>query len=459
MRPRIRKGVPVNKDKHVARGGALSVNRITLTAVAAGVALAALVILLAGFSRAEAATLLKGSFRGDAYATFANAEAGPVATQLGRSAYQPCPCVGTRGKTLSNTVDGVEAGEDGRVLKADATLSTVRTTRGANKATVRNASEVTGLDAFDGLITADAVRAVANVSANRSAINSSPNGSTFVNLVINGTAIPADVDPNTRVKLPGIGYVLLKSVERSGNKNVGRINVDMITVVVTRNNDFGLPIGSRIVVAHALAGFVRSEPAVVVGGQAYVSTATATTDDVKNRFGKAAFITMGCEGTNGKTRSNNVNLLDVGDLLSADTGKTTAFGGPTKSGTVAKTTANVENLFFLDDLIRADAITVVAQDRFANGKRTSSTNGTKFANLVVAGVPVAVNPPPNTRLKLPGIGYVVVNEQKIPDPRSTDKLQVNGLHVFVTRENRLGLPAGTEVIVAHAESSAVKFRR
>ncbi|MBA3349240.1 MAG: hypothetical protein H0T12_01670, partial [Actinobacteria bacterium] len=38
---------------------------------------------------------LKGSFRGNAYGTFANAAAGNIATQLGRSAYIQCRCNGT----------------------------------------------------------------------------------------------------------------------------------------------------------------------------------------------------------------------------------------------------------------------------------------------------------------------------------------------------------------------------
>jgi hypothetical protein len=416
------------------------------------------VLLSMSATQSDAATLFKGSFRGNAYGTFANAEAGPVATQLGRSAYQPCPCQGTGGKTLSNTVDSVEAGENGRALKANVTLSTVFTEKSSTSARVRNTSKVTGLNALDGLITADAIKAVANTSANTSSIKSSPNGSEFVNLKIAGQQIAADVDPNTRVNLRGIGYVLLKSVKQGGNgERLGTITVDMLTIVVTKDNSFDLPIGSRIVVAHAFSGFSRNEPDVIVGGKAYAAEALATTDEVKNRVGKAAFITMGCEGTNGKIRTNNVNTLDVGGVLSAGTGVTTAFGGPTSTGTVAKTTARVENLSLLDGLITADVVQAVAKDTFRNGERTSSTEGSRFANLEVAGLPIGVNPDPNTKVTLPGIGFVVINEQKVPDPTSTARLQVNGLRIKVTKNNTLGLPVGTQIVVAHADSTAVRF--
>jgi hypothetical protein len=235
-----------------------------------------------------------------------------------------------------------------RTLSSNGKLSTVFTEKTSSSARVKNTSTVTGLNGFDGAIKADAIKAVANTSANATTINSTPTGSEFLNLRIAGKAVRSDVAPNTRVNLPGVGYVLLKSVKKDGNgQNLSKITVDMLTVVVTKTNNFDLPVGSRIVVAHAVSGFSRTEPAVILGGQAYAATALTTTNDItandiKNRVGKAAFVVIGCEGTGGKTRTNNVNTLDVGDVLSSGTGKTTAFGGPslTEPGTVeARTTA------------------------------------------------------------------------------------------------------------------------
>jgi hypothetical protein len=427
-------------------------------------ALALLFVALVGADRGEAApTLLKGSFRGHAYATFANAEAGPVAATLGRSAFQPCPCRGTNGETRSNTVDSVATTDNGRTLRANGTLSTVFTEKSATSARVKNTSKVAGLSAFkevgqEPLIQADAIKAVANVSANASAMKSSSEGSTFLNLRIAGNPIEADVAPNTRVELPGVGHVILKGVSRGGDgERLRTIQVEMLTVVVEENNTFGLPVGSRVVVAHAVAGFSRNVPEVIVGGNAYAAAATATTDVIKNRVGRAAFITMGCAGTGGKTKTNNINTLDVDEVLSSGTGVTTAFGGPTSSGTVAKTTARVQDLSLLNGLISADAVKAVAKDTFRDGKRISSTKGTQFVELAVAGQAIPVDVAPNTRIDLPGIGFVIVNEQMVPDPNSEARLQVNGLRVQVTQDNALGLPKGTRIIVAHAESTAVRF--
>jgi hypothetical protein len=144
-------------------------------------------------------------------------------------------------------------------------------------------------------------------------------------------------------------------------------------------------------------------------------------------------------------------------VLSSGTGKTTAFGGPTTSGTVAKTTATVQNVELLGSLIVADTVKAVAQDTFRNGQRFSSTQGTKFIGLEVAGEVVPVDVEPNTRIDLPGIGFVIINEQKLPAPGSTARTQVNGLRVVVNKNNTLGVPVGTQIIVAHADSTAVRF--
>jgi hypothetical protein len=423
-----------------------------------GLLIGVMVVLGTSATQSDAATLLKGSFRGHAWATFANAEAGPVATTLGRSAFQPCPCKGTDGKTLSNTITSVATTDEGRALKADVTRSTVMAKKETSSAVVKNTSKVTGLSAFDGAITADAIKAVANTSANASTIKSTPRGSTFVNLEIAGEPIDANVAPNTQVDLPGVGQVTLKSVRRNGDgERLGKITVEMLTVVVTEANSFGLPVGSRIVVAHAVSGYSRTDVKAELGGQAYAASALTTTDLIKNRVGRAAYVVVGCEGTGGKVRTNNVNSLDVGQTLSSGTGTTSAYGKQLATGGEAKTTATVEDLSLLNGLITADAVKAVAQDKLSDGQRTSSTEGSGFVNLIVGGILVPLDAAPNTRLSLPGIGYVIVNEQKVPtSPTSTARVQVNGLRIVINKVNALGLPVGTQIIVAHADATAVR---
>lgn len=68
---------------------------------------------------------------------------------------------------------------------------------------------------------------------------------------------------------------------------------------------------------------------------------------MSNKIGKAALVTIGCDGTGGDTKTNTVADLDVGTTLKIGTGDTTAFGGPNGSGTIARTTATVEDVSLL----------------------------------------------------------------------------------------------------------------
>ncbi|MCL6439572.1 MAG: hypothetical protein K6T51_13270 [Rubrobacteraceae bacterium] len=440
-------------DPHTARGAPTRLLAIVLSGV-----LIAVFALFFSVGRAGAAALIKGSFQGNAYATYANAKAGPVATSLGRSAFIPCPCNGTNGKTLSNTVDSVKAPANGRVLSAGVTRSTVYARKGATSAAVHNSSKVAGVSLFKGLIRADAIKAVANTSANTKKITSNARGSRLVNLRIAGKPVKANVSPNSKVGLPGIGYVELKHVQKGGNgRQAGRISVDMLTVVVTRNNKFGLPVGARIVVAHAASGFSRTQPRANLGGQAYAAYAKTSSPLLANQVGRAAFVFVGCQGTGGKVKRNTVSGVGAGKILSLGAGDTTAYGRQLVSGGVAKTSAKVAGVNLLGGIIRADAITAAAQDTYRKGVRTSSTAGSRFANLRVLGLPLPVNVRPNTKISLPGIGYVVINQQIIPKPTSKARTQVNGLHVYVTTKNLLGIPVGTEIIVAHADTKAYRF--
>jgi hypothetical protein len=193
-----------------------------------------------------------------------------------------------------------------------------------------------------------------------------------------------------------------------------------------------------------------------VGGQAYAASANAAIGSVlRNQIGKAALVTIGCEGTGGKTLTNNVASLAVGTTLRTGTGVTTAFGGPNGGGsTIARTTARVESASLLNGLISFAAITAVAEDRFSGGLHTRSASGTQILGLRVLGLPVAATVAPNTRIDLPLLGFVIVNERIIPAASANGVTQVNGLRIVVNTANSLGLPVGSEIIVAHADANA-----
>jgi hypothetical protein len=398
---------------------------------------------------AAQASDLPGVFRGNAYATSANVKAGAIATTLARGAFQNCPCQGTGGKIKTSEVDTISAAP---ILSASQTVSTAYTTKTASTAEVQNTSAVKNLSALGGLVTADSITSIATVNAAKKTIATSSDGSGFVNLVIAGQSIPATVPANTVVPLPGIGSVTLNKTVTSGNmKKSGEIDVEMMSIDVTATNGLSLPVGAQIVIAHAVAGFSRKEPPAAFDGQAYATAGNAALgDDLNNKIGKGAFLAIGCQGTNGKTKTNSVASRNINGLLNTGDGETTAFTGVESGAQVARTTSTISNVGLLGGLIQVNALQAVATSSLQNGKTTGSADGSGFNGLTIAGINVPATIPPNTKLTLPGIGNVIVNEQTVNKDGS---VTANGLHIIVTSFNLMGLPVGSEVIVAHASAA------
>ncbi len=159
---------------------------------------------------------LTGAFDGNAYASFANAKAGQIGASFDRSAFVSCICEGTDGKVVTKEVDGIKAGDNGSDLRAQQTISTTFTQKTDTTAEVQNTSTINGMNALGGMITADNLKASADISATASTMTPSSSGSTFTNLKIAGQAIPDQVPPNTVVTLPGIGTATLNKIATQG---------------------------------------------------------------------------------------------------------------------------------------------------------------------------------------------------------------------------------------------------
>lgn len=407
-----------------------------------------------------AAGPLYGSFRGESYGTFANATAGQLATTLGRSAYIGTGCAGTGGVTRTNSIDDIQSNDSGKSFRAEKLYTTVFTIKTETTALNRDTAKVSGLNTLNGAVRATSVFAVARTSATTTTASSTFTESRFENLVVAGRAISTSVPPNTRVDIPGFGHAILKQTIASGDgKNSSELTVNMIVINITVANSLKIPVGSQIIVAHAKSGFIRTQPPYVVNGQAYATYARSTSTLVENRLGRSAAIGMGCQGTGGNTRTNNINANSYTNVLTTGTGTTTAYGLVQSTGTRALMTANVQKVNLLGGSITADGVKAVSESRYASGRGTNSTAGSQFLNLRVLGVftpTTAVQP--NTRVELPGIGYAILYEVKQSASTSGSRTLVNMIHMYVTNgANNLGLPAGTEVIVASADSSTNRF--
>jgi hypothetical protein len=400
------------------------------------------------------AAVLQGSFGGHAYGAHASGALGLGSFAIDRAANRALACEGTKGRTRSATLNGLSAGPDKDVMLGTM-RSSVFSEKTATSAVVRNVARVSAVDLLGGIITADAVRAVASINATESSMSHSANGSRFENLSILGNLIPANVAPNTTIPLPGLGSVTLKRVVPLGNfVDRGRVTVEMISIAIAEANAFSLPVGAKIVVAHAVAGFNRDAPDLAnVGGSAYLSEANSEVgEDVQNSIGRLAALHLSCGGTDGRVRTREAATLTVDNILALGEGTTTAFSDETETATVATMTADVEGVHLLGGIVTIGAVRAVASDRFESGVRTSSTAGTRISNLSVAGLPLGNVTDENVRIDVPLVGYIILNEVTPPTPGTRQRLRVNGARLVVESLGAL-LPVGSEIIIGHAEST------
>ncbi len=423
--------------------------------------LVVLALMLGSIGTASAGHLLRGSFGGEAWGTFASATAPQLHARLGRSAYLPCPCEGTRGKTLSNTVTTVDAG---RPFRAEAIYTTMYATKTTTSAVIKDTAKVSKVRALADpdtnvpLISADAIIASATTKASTTTISTSSAGSSFLNLKVNGRSITT-VSANTEITLPGFGYVRLREVRVSGNNYSKQITVNMVRIVITQKNELNIPVGTHIVVSHARAGFTRTQPVIALSGGAWAATARSSVATVENRIGRIAAIYVPCLGTGGRVLQNEVKLIRSPDLLLSGTAVTTAEGGATSTGRYAKTTATVEDVNLLNGTITATLVRGVAKSTYnsSTGRFSGTTLGSSFVDLKVLGRAISDNPSPNTRVDVPGVGYVILYERVPKNGTTYNSIGVNMIRLVVTTSNSFGLPAGTQIVVAHAHAVTRAF--
>jgi len=154
---------------------------------------------------------------------------------------------------------------------------------------------------------------------------------------------------------------------------------------------------------------------------------------------------------------NTVASTDATPLFTTGVINTTADGTEPVAGTLqSMATADVHdaNLLITDlgGVITADEVKAVSTTTHDVAGFHTSADGSTFVNLVVAGVPITVLPPPNTDITLPGFGHVLLNEQITKVTSRLASFTVNMIHVFITEANVLNIPIGTQIIVSHASS-------
>ncbi|HEV8400314.1 MAG TPA: choice-of-anchor P family protein [Gemmatimonadales bacterium] len=180
-----------------------------------------------------------------------------------------------------------------------------------------------------------------------------------------------------------------------------------------------------------LASSAQSQMHAASTAQAYGISVSTPTVSQKSPF---AVLPVGEAMATDQGQSVSVpGFVTAQDLFTIVTGDADDVDG---SNAVSTATVGIVNL--LNGLITADGVVAVASSTVGDNAVASNAEGSSLGNLVVGGVEVS-DPAPNTRMDLPGVGYVLLNEQRPSgDGVTTSGLTVNMIHV-VLQEPRLGL--------------------
>ncbi len=129
--------------------------------------------------------------------------------------------------------------------------------------------------------------------------------------------------------------------------------------------------------------------------------------------GRSAYSVLGCVSQPGVQKTNTAVSVNAPPALTTGTLSTSVASQSTATATDSASSSNIQSVSLLSGLVSASAVTSVSTTSRdgSTGAFSVSAAGTQFAGLSVAGVPVGGTPAPNTRLTLPGVGYVVLNQQ------------------------------------------------
>jgi uncharacterized repeat protein (TIGR01451 family)/fimbrial isopeptide formation D2 family protein len=338
-------------------------------------------------------------------------------------------------------------------------------------------------------VEADAVRAVATTVANGNTASYSSAGSTITGLKVVGLGKVVDLNQTTKINLSAAifgknSYVAINeragsvtgpsSGQTSGGTWSSDLTVTMIHVKIT--GVLGLQAVEVIVgqaVAHSdypqttICGPVSSRS---VSGNATVASAVTSLHLADLYQG---FVAIPPTGGSESQQVVGVALPADKSLVGAAVGSSSTTGsvaGNPTSASIAEvagdTTAPACVLRLPTGcVVTAKVIHSEAHSTATNSGSTSSDAGTVFTNVSVLGIPIAVNPAPNTVIGIPGVGFVVLNEQVcdgggLATHSCTGKphsgITVRAIDIVVNVAlNPLGLIPGARIVVAeaHADTS------
>jgi len=331
------------------------------------------------------------------------------------------------------------------VLTTGAIAAETEGTTGPSDADASSTATVNQINVLAGLITADVVTAASSSTCDGTTASSSAAGTTIANLTIAGVPINLLPPPNTviPVNVPVLlsGSVTLNEQIAAGNgTTTSSLTVNLIHIQVTT-----LVLGTLDIViasAHSDVSCGAPMPTPTPTAGPCVPSAPASGDPIVSGEAFDLFVNVPPASI---PKNPHVVLAPNGGSLAASvasftqpgvvsTGTLTVNTNGTTTPTMASSdaSARVENLSLLGGLVTATVAQAVSSSTCNGTTASSSDANTTLVGLTVNGMPIALNPPPNTVIGIPGIATVTLNEQ-IPggNGTTTSELTINLIHVVL----------------------------
>jgi hypothetical protein len=409
--------------------------RTKLTGLAVTAALMTSVLVQASPALAKAKEI---GFQGTAFGTSVNIAS---TVESGRSAASVLGCTTAVGVQHTNTSPGVTAPEllTGTIDTSAASEST------SSPAGVASTSSTTIQSArlLGNLVVASAVTSASTTSRDNATgtLSTSAAGTQFVGLTVAGVPITGTPAPNTKLTLPGVGYVVLN--QQTSHVGTSRANLTVIGlhVVVTLSTPVA-PVGTNIIVGYASSG-LGGPFTGLLNGLAYAAQANLLSGIIV--LGRVFPQPLACFGTNGVAKTNGGALVGLPVVLTSGTAADTVAGVNDQRKSSAEVSSTIQGLDIGAGLITA---TAVKADVTAAGNPPALGDNSSFLDLVVAGTPIDGTPAPNTKMSLAGIGTLWLHRVV----KTANSIKVIMIQLVVTvPSNPLGLSPGTTVNVAYAQ--------
>ena len=340
------------------------------------------------------------------------------------------------------------------VITTGAVNTTAASTTNSATATsdVHQVSTLQPISLLGGLISASEVKAVSTTVQSGGTLSVNETGSAMVNLVVAGMSIAALPAPNTTIALPGVGKVVLNEYIPSSGTNMKGLTVNMIHVYVTVANAIGggsgIPVGTQIIVSHAVSHLTQVGGPGSLDGTAFGTSVNSTI--IKSS--QTAPASVGCLG-NAKITKSQLSI-NVPSVLTSGTITDTAQGSITNSSSSVETTSTVQNVNLLAGLITADVVHAQADASTTPPGTTFnfSSPGSSIANLNIQGVAYGTVTTSSTiTLVVSGKTLGTLYLDRVI--KTTNSITVRMIELVIASGNSLGLPAGMDIIVASASAS------